>query len=202
MSEVNKIANYNQMMSWLTRPSVPKTETREDFAIGGGNFYGTDLGTREGFQDLIPGMKYDNLPESTKNKIIELSKTKPTAEIARDLQDELPKTSRIAEVSKSIKKFLKRKNIEPVEQMGGSSMPMEERLAKEKIITKFIKKNPDVTNADAIAKSINANNPNLNMSPNFVKGAFKRLGLDDVLTSRHAEIYPQIEEVANYNKKA
>ena len=50
MSEVNKIANYNQMMSWLTRPSVPKTETREDFAIGdGGNFYGTDLGTREGF---------------------------------------------------------------------------------------------------------------------------------------------------------
>ncbi len=49
MSEVNKIANYNQMMSWLTRPSVPKTETREDFAIGGGQFEGTDLGTREGF---------------------------------------------------------------------------------------------------------------------------------------------------------
>ena len=26
MSEVNKIANYNQMMSWLTRPSKPKTQ--------------------------------------------------------------------------------------------------------------------------------------------------------------------------------
>ena len=26
MSEVNKIANYNQMMSWLTRPSVPETQ--------------------------------------------------------------------------------------------------------------------------------------------------------------------------------
>ena len=49
MSEVNKIANYNQMMSWLTRPSVPKTETREDFAIGGGVIEGEDLGTREGF---------------------------------------------------------------------------------------------------------------------------------------------------------
>jgi len=49
MSEVNKIANYNQMMSWLTRPSVPKTETREDFAIGGGQFQGQDMGTREGF---------------------------------------------------------------------------------------------------------------------------------------------------------
>ena len=49
MSEVNKIANYNQMMSWLTRPSVPKTETREDFAIGGGVIEGEDLGSREGF---------------------------------------------------------------------------------------------------------------------------------------------------------
>jgi len=35
MSEVNKIANYNQMMSWLTRPSTPKTETRENFAEAG-----------------------------------------------------------------------------------------------------------------------------------------------------------------------
>jgi len=26
MSEVNKIANYNQMMSWLTRPATPKTQ--------------------------------------------------------------------------------------------------------------------------------------------------------------------------------
>ena len=49
MSEVNKIANYNQMMSWLTRPSVPKIETREDFAIGGGAIEGQNLGSREGF---------------------------------------------------------------------------------------------------------------------------------------------------------
>ena len=49
MSEVNKIANYNQMMSWLTRPSAPKTETREDFAIGGGAIEGQNLGSREGF---------------------------------------------------------------------------------------------------------------------------------------------------------
>ena len=32
--EVNKIANYNQMMSWLTRPSTPKIETREKFYAG------------------------------------------------------------------------------------------------------------------------------------------------------------------------
>ena len=35
MSEVNKIANYNQMMSWLTRPSTPKTETRQNFSKKG-----------------------------------------------------------------------------------------------------------------------------------------------------------------------
>jgi len=201
MSEVNKIANYNQMMSWLTRPSVPKTENREDFGIGGSQFEGTDLGTREGFQDIIPGMRYDNLPDSTKNKIIELAKTKPTAEIAKDLQDELPKTNRIADVSKSIKNFLKRRDITPVEQMGGSSIPIEERLAKEKIITNFINKNPEITNADAIAKSINANNPDVFMSPNFVKTSFKRLGLENVLISRHAEIFPQVEKLDKILKK-
>src|SRR5210317_1747527 len=100
MSEVNKIANYNQMMSWLTRSSKPKTqvadlvddlepgslkdelkkdfdpsqETHEEYlqrknldrpfnaqdggranlAIGGGQFEGTNLGTREGFAKIIP----------------------------------------------------------------------------------------------------------------------------------------------------
>jgi len=29
MSEVNKIANYNQMMSWLTRPEPPKTQVAD-----------------------------------------------------------------------------------------------------------------------------------------------------------------------------
>ena len=50
MSEVNKIANYNQMMSWLTRPEpTTPVESREDFAIGGGVIQGENLGTREGF---------------------------------------------------------------------------------------------------------------------------------------------------------
>jgi hypothetical protein len=163
-------------------------------------------GGRLGFEpggkaELVPGMRYDNLPDSTQNKIIELSKTKPTAEIARDLQNELPPADKLNSLSRTIKNFLKKRNIEPLEQLGGSSMPIEERLAKEKIITDFIKKNPDITNADAIAKSINASNSNLTMSPNFVKAAFKRLGLDDVLTSRHAEIFPQIEKLDKILKK-
>jgi len=193
-----KIHEYNEMMAYLTRPA---TGDRSNFAIGGGQFQGTDMGTREGFQDLIPGMRYDNLPESTKNKIIELAKTKPTAEIARDLQNELPPADNLNSLSRTIKNFLRKRNIEPLEQLGGSSMPIEERLAKEKIITRFINKNPDIINADAIAKSINASNANLNISPNFVKAAFKRLGLDDVLTSRHAEIFPQIEKLDKILKK-
>ena len=177
-------------------PSAMVLESRPMFNDGG------RLGFEPGGKaELVPGMRYDNLPDSTQNKIIELSKTKPTAEIARDLQNELPPADKLNSLSRTIKNFLKKRNIEPLEQLGGSSMPIEERLAKEEIITDFIKKNPDITNADAIAKSINASNSNLTMSPNFVKAAFKRLGLDDVLTSRHAEIFPQIEKLDKILKK-
>ena len=44
-----KIAEYNEMMAYLLRPA---TSDRENFAIGGGQFEGTDLGTREGFSKL------------------------------------------------------------------------------------------------------------------------------------------------------
>ena len=150
---------------------------------------------------LVPGMKYDNLPESTKNKIIELGKTKPTAEIARDLQKELPSANKLNSISRTLKNFLKKRKIEPVEQLGGSSIPLKERLAKEKIIKDFVNKNPDVTNPFSIAKNINLNNPNLKISSNFVKTSFERLGLDDVLTSRHAEIFPEIQKLDKILKK-
>ena len=150
---------------------------------------------------LVPGMRYDNLPESIKNKIIKLAKTKPTAEIARDLQNELPPADNLNSLSRTIKNFLKKRNIEPLEQLGGSSMPIEERLAKEKIIKDFVKKNPDVTNPFSIAKNINLSNPNLNMSSSFVKTSFERLGLDDILTSRHAEIFPEIQKLDIILKK-
>ena len=55
--KVNKIANYNQMMAWLTRPEAPKEQynDRSDFAIGGGAIEGEDLGTREGFAKIRMG---------------------------------------------------------------------------------------------------------------------------------------------------
>jgi len=45
-----KIGEYEQMMSYLTRPeSTTPIQPREDFAIGGGVIQGENLGTREGF---------------------------------------------------------------------------------------------------------------------------------------------------------
>ena len=44
-----KIHEYNEMMSYLTRPAQPIDRLNK--AIGGGAFQGTDLGTREGFQN-------------------------------------------------------------------------------------------------------------------------------------------------------
>ena len=41
-----KIHEYNEMMSYMLRPA---TRDRENFAIGGGQFQGQDMGTREGF---------------------------------------------------------------------------------------------------------------------------------------------------------
>jgi len=41
-----KIHEYNEMMAYLTRPA---TSDRSNFAIGGGQFQGQDMGTREGF---------------------------------------------------------------------------------------------------------------------------------------------------------
>ena len=55
-----KIGEYEQMMSYLTRPATKK-ETREDFAIGGGVIQGENLGTREGFAGPV-------LLKTTENK--------------------------------------------------------------------------------------------------------------------------------------
>jgi cell fate (sporulation/competence/biofilm development) regulator YlbF (YheA/YmcA/DUF963 family) len=150
---------------------------------------------------VYKGMQYEDLPQSIKDKIINLSKTKPTSEIARELKSELPAFSDNTTASRSIKNFLVKEKITPVEQLGGSSMPMEERLAKEKIITDYVKKNPEVITANAMAKNINLQNPGLNMSDSFVETSIKRLKLDDLITTRHAEIFPQVQQLDKILKK-
>jgi len=117
---------------------------------------------------------------------------------------ELPTSTSNSTLTRSIRNFLIENKIKPIEQVGGSSIPMEERLLKENIIKDFIEKNPDVTNANSIAKNINLQNPDFNMSDSFVETTFKRLGLEDLLKTKHAEIFPQIEKldkILKQNKK-
>ena len=76
-----KIGEYEQMMSWLTRPESSKIETREDFAIGGGTIQGNDLGSREGFAD--PTKK--PITDDFFKKYLESNKGKSFFEMAEDL---------------------------------------------------------------------------------------------------------------------
>ena len=76
-----KIGEYEQMMSWLTRPESPQIEPRENLAIGGGIIKGNDLGSREGFAD--PTKK--PITDDFFKKYLESNKGKSFFEMAEDL---------------------------------------------------------------------------------------------------------------------
>jgi len=57
-----KIAEYNEMMAYLTRPEPQPTINRDNFAIGGGMIEGEDLGTREGFKVIKLTERYVDKP--------------------------------------------------------------------------------------------------------------------------------------------
>jgi hypothetical protein len=75
-----KIGEYEQMMSYLTRPE-PTTpiEPREDFAIGGGAIEGKDLGTREGFASPEAKAYLETLKPGTTVNTYEIGKKFNTA---------------------------------------------------------------------------------------------------------------------------
>ncbi len=67
MSEVNKIANYNQMMSWLTRSSTPQTETREEFAEAGFAKSTTAKNLKETVPNFLDEKTFVKLRKENKN---------------------------------------------------------------------------------------------------------------------------------------
>ena len=75
-----KIGEYEQMMSYLTRPE-PTTpiKPREDFAIGGGAIEGEDLGTREGFASPEAKAYLETLEPGTTVNTYEIGKKFKTA---------------------------------------------------------------------------------------------------------------------------
>ena len=69
-----KIGEYEQMMSWLTRPETPTPiEPRENFAIGGGQFQGTNLGTREGFSNYTKRLVTPQFFKASKTNLQDLT---------------------------------------------------------------------------------------------------------------------------------
>ena len=89
-----KIHEYNEMMAYMLRPA---TGGRENFAIGGGQFQGQDMGTREGFSKYEgargkareKGTTINNLfnedPTLEKNILKEYEKGSGADRIIRDL---------------------------------------------------------------------------------------------------------------------
>ena len=77
----------------------------------------------------------------------------------------------------------------------GSRYSEKEINTLDNLIKKFIVDNPDITNAQHIAKSINNENPNIKTSRSYIVNFFKRNKMDNYLTTKHGQIFPDIQKL-------
>ena len=91
---------------------------------------------------------------------------------------------------KDLQKEGKIKNI--IKNPKSGYTPQEEKL-RDNLIKQFVNKNPDVDNANAIAKAVNASNAGLKVSSNFVKSSVERQNLGDFIQSRHKKIFSDVK---------
>lgn len=77
----------------------------------------------------------------------------------------------------------------------GSRYSEKEINTLDNLIKKFIVDNPDITNAQHIAKSINNENPNIKTSRSYIVYFFKRNKMDNYLTTKHGQIFPDIQKL-------
>jgi hypothetical protein len=135
MSEVNKIANYNQMMSWLTRPSTPKTETRENFAeAGSAKVDGrTTRGINVERRNVIKNILEQDIENFNKNKKLYPDQKYPLnvdniQKLVKEQTGTLPDAYLINESLEKLDPEIK-SNIVKVEKGGTTSLtPKEEKL--------------------------------------------------------------------------
>jgi hypothetical protein len=153
---------------------------------------------------IYRGVTMDKLPDALVDEIIELGKIENAATITKQLKDKLPfqagkklETTLVNNIlDKAVNEGLLEKKFE---RRGGSILSVTETTRRDNLIKDFIDRNPDMDNAHAIAKGVNAENPDLNMSKKFVyddktdKGAMKRLGLEEIIKTRHAKIFPEVK---------
>ncbi len=135
MSEVNKIANYNQMMSWLTRPSTPQTETRENFAeAGSAKVDGrTTRGINVERRNVIKNILEKDIEDFNKNKKLYPDQKYPLnvdniQKIVKEQTGTLPDAYIINESLEKLDPEIK-SNVVKVEKGGTTSLtPNEEKL--------------------------------------------------------------------------
>jgi len=135
MSEVNKIANYNQMMSWLTRPSTPQTETRENFAeAGSAKVDGrTTRGINVERRNVIKNILEKDIEDFNKNKKLYPDQKYPLnvdniQKIVKEQTGTLPDAYIINESLEKLDPKIK-SNIVKVEKGGTTNLtPKEEKL--------------------------------------------------------------------------
>ena len=135
MSEVNKIANYNQMMSWLTRPSTPQTETRENFAeAGSAKVDGrTTRGINVERRNVIKNILEQDIEDFNKNKKLYSGQKYPLnldkiQKLVKEQTGTLPDAYLINESLEKLDPEIK-SNVVKVEKGGTTSLtPNEEKL--------------------------------------------------------------------------
>jgi hypothetical protein len=147
---------------------------------------------------IYRGIDMDQLPDALVDEIIELGKIENSATITKQLKNKLPfqagkkmETTLVNNIlDRAVDEGLLEKKIE---RKGGSPLSNTETIRRDNLIKDFIDRNPDMDNAHAIAKGVNAENPDLNMSGKFVKDSTKRLGLEEIIKTRHAKIFPEVK---------
>ena len=147
---------------------------------------------------IYRGVTLDKIPDELVNEIIELGKIENPATITKQLKNKLPfqagkklETSLVNTVlDKAVNEGLLEKKFE---RRGGSALSVTETTRRDNLIKDFIDRNPDMDNANAIAKGVNAENPDLRMSGEFINKSTKRLGLEKIIKTRHAKIFPEVE---------
>jgi len=147
---------------------------------------------------IYRGIDMDQLPDALVDEIIELGKIENSATITKQLKNKLPFQAGKKMETTLVNNILDRAVDEGLlekkfERRGGSALSVTETTRRDNLIKDFIDRNPDMDNAHAIAKGVNAENPDLNMSGKFVKDSTKRLGLEEIIKTRHAKIFPEVK---------
>ena len=135
MSEVNKIANYNQMMSWLTRSSTPQTKTRKEFAeAGSAKIDGrTTRGINVERRNIIKNILEQDIEDFNKNKKLYPDQKYPLnvdniQKLVKEQTGTLPDAYLINESLEKLNPEIK-SNIVKVEKGGTTNLtPKEEKL--------------------------------------------------------------------------